>query len=53
MNPIQALYAKLYDSATPEEERRDISMRLAMIHQGNGFDLDSLLDTNNEEEEES
>jgi len=53
MNPIQALYAKLYDAATPENERRDISMRLSMIHQDNGFDFDAVLDSSEEEETES
>lgn len=41
---------KLYDAKTSENERRDLSMRVAIIRQKLGVSLDNMMNASEEEE---
>lgn len=51
---ILKLTTRLYDARTPEAERRDLSMRVAMLRAQLGHpDIDTLASASEEEEEGS
>lgn len=47
---IEILCERLYDARTPEAERRDLSMRVAMLREMLGANLDDMMAASEEEE---